>query len=70
LPKYLRKVRLKSISKGKSGGFRIDYLDFPEAGITYFVVIYPKNMQADLTSDEKKVILQMIRTIKKGVGDE
>ncbi len=66
----LRKVRLKSINKGKSGGFRIDYLDFPEASITYFVVLYPKNMKGDLTSDEKKVILQMIKIIKKGVRDE
>lgn len=66
----LRKVRLKSMSKGKSGGFRIDYLDFPEAGITYFVVLYPKNLKEDLSSDEKKVILQMIRIIKKGVKNE
>lgn len=66
----LRKSRLKSVSKGKSGGFRVDYLDFPEEGVTYYVVIYPKNMQSDLSSDQKKIILQMIKEIKKGVKNE
>lgn len=63
----LRKSRVRSASKGKSGGFRVDYLDFPEEAITYYIVIYPKNVKADLSSDEKKIILQMIKEIKKGV---
>ena len=62
----LRKIRLKSATKGKRGGFRIDYLDFPEAGITYFVVVYPKNVKGDLTPDEKKIVLRMIKIIKEG----
>jgi hypothetical protein len=66
----LRKVRLKSATKGKRGGFRIDYLDFPKAGITYFVVLYPKNIKDDLTASEKKIILTMINIIKKGVKYE
>lgn len=64
----LRKARIKSASSGKSGGFRLDYLDFPEAGITYYVVIYPKNVKEDLSSEEKKVILKLIERIKKGIG--
>ncbi len=63
----LRKIRLKSVGRGKSGGFRIDYLDFPKVGITYFVVIYPKNIKDDLSSDEKKAILKMIRIIKERI---
>ena len=66
----LRKSRVKSVLKGKSGGFRVDYLDFPEEGITYYIVIYPKNVKSDLSSDEKKIILQMIKEIKKGVKNE
>lgn len=66
----LRKSRIKSSSKGKRGGFRIDYLDFPEEGITYYIVIYPKNVKADLSPDEKKIILQMITELKKGVKNE
>ena len=50
----LWKSRIKSASKGKRGGFRVDYLDFPEEGVTYYIVIYPKNVKSDLSSDEKK----------------
>ncbi|WP_075884019.1 hypothetical protein [Candidatus Protochlamydia sp. W-9] len=38
----LRKARIKTFAKAKSGGFRVDYLDFPEVGITYYIVIYSK----------------------------
>jgi hypothetical protein len=65
----LRKARLKSVGKGKRGGFRVDYLDFPEDGITYYIVIYPKNVKEDLSPEEKKVIIKMIKEIKKGVKD-
>ena len=60
----LRKVRLKSANGGKRGGFRVDYLDFPGAELTYYVVIYPKNVKDDLTSEEKAAILKMIKLIK------
>lgn len=66
----LRKARIKSSTKGKSGGFRLDYLDFPEKGIIYYIVIYPKNVKANLDSDEKKILLKMIQEIKKGVKNE
>ena len=66
----LRKVRVKSTTKGKRGGFRLDYLDFPEYEVLYYVVIYPKNVKEDLSSDEKKTILDMIKVIKKGVKNE
>jgi hypothetical protein len=63
----LRKTRIKSSTKGKRGGFRLDYLDFPEAGITYYVVIYPKNVKKDLSAEEKKVVLKLIEKIKQGI---
>lgn len=66
----LRKIRLKSATKGKRGGFRVDYLDIPEKEIIYYVVIYPKNVQEDLSSEEKKVILKMIKKIKEGAKNE
>src|SRR5690348_1905866 len=66
----LRKTRIKSTSKGKSGGFRVDYLDFPEHEILYYVVIYPKNVKEDLSSEEKKIVLNMVHEIKKGVKNE
>lgn len=66
----LRKARIKAAGKGKSGGFRIDYLDFPHQEVLYYIVIYPKNVKEDLSSEEKKIILNMINEIKKGVKNE
>jgi hypothetical protein len=66
----LRKARIKSITKGKRGGFRIDYLDFPEYEILYYIVIYPKSTKEDLAPEEKKIILKMIQEIKKEVKNE
>lgn len=63
----LRKARIKSLSKGKSGGFRLDYLDFPEIGITYYVVIYPKNVKEELNEEEKKSIVKLIEKIKERI---
>jgi RelE toxin of RelE / RelB toxin-antitoxin system len=63
----LRKTRIKSSTGGKRGGFRLDYIDFPEAGITYYVVIYPKNVKEDLSPEEKKVILKLVEKIKEGI---
>lgn len=65
----LRKTRIKSSSSGKRGGFRLDYLDFPDVGITYYVVIYPKNVKEDLSSEEKKILLKLIERIKRGIDD-
>lgn len=65
----LRKIRIKSASGGKRGGFRLDYLDFPDNGIAYYVVIYPKNVKEDLSSEERKIILRLIEKIKEGIGD-
>lgn len=66
----LRKTRIKSTTKGKRGGFRLDYLDFPEQEVLCYVVIYPKNVKEDLHSEEKKVVLRLVREIKKGVKNE
>jgi hypothetical protein len=63
----LRKIRIKSASGGKSGGFRLDYLDFPDSGITYYIVIYPKNVKEDLSPEERKIILKLIDKIKEGM---
>jgi hypothetical protein len=66
----LRKIRIKSTTKGKRGGFRLDYLDFPDEEVLYYIVIYPKSNKDDLSSDEKKIVLRMIKEIKKGVRNE
>lgn len=60
----IRKTRLKSATKGKRGGFRVDYLDIPEAEVLHLIVIYAKNVKDDLTSSEKKIIASLARKLK------
>lgn len=45
-------------------------MDFPDEKVLYYIAIYPKNKQADLSPDEKKIVLRLIREIKKGVKHE
>lgn len=61
----LRKTRLKSSSKGKRGGFRVDYLDVPEKRKLYLLILYAKNVKEDLTEDEKKQLSKVVTQIKK-----
>ncbi|MBS4167244.1 hypothetical protein NEOC65_002350 [Neochlamydia sp. AcF65] len=44
----IRKARLKSTSKGKSGGFRVCYLDTEDRAILVLLSIYSKNEQENL----------------------
>jgi hypothetical protein len=50
----VRKTRLKSASRGKSGGFRVCYFDHGEGKELFLLLIYPKNEQENLTPGEKK----------------
>jgi hypothetical protein len=60
----LRKARLKAANKGKSGGFRVDYLDVPEKSKLYFIVLYAKNVKEDLSQEEKKIIGRLVKQLK------
>jgi hypothetical protein len=60
----IRKTRLKSANKGKRGGFRVDYLDIPEAEILHLIVIYAKNVKDDLSPEEKKIIYNIAKQLK------
>lgn len=63
----IRKTRLKAAYRGKRGGFRVDYLDIPEKGKLYMLVIYAKNVKDDLSSDEKKIIARQVKQLKEEV---
>lgn len=63
----VRKTRLKSASKGKSGGFRVCYyLHHSKTGKIYLITIYPKNEKDDVSPDEKKELKKLAEIIKKG----
>ena len=61
----LRKIRLKSSSKGKRGGFRVCYFDFPEGERLYFITIYGKNEQNNISKEDKALFKKYIEKIKK-----
>lgn len=61
----VRKTRLKSAAKGKSGGFRVCYFDDPHREELFMMRIYPKNVQEDLSSTEKKALKEFAEMIKR-----
>src|SRR5262249_52970792 len=62
----VRKTRLKSASKGKSGGFRVCYYFHDVgAGRIYLITVYPKNEKDDLAPHEKKELKEIVDVIKK-----
>jgi hypothetical protein len=61
----LRKVRYSIPGKGKSGGVRVIYIDFPEQERIYLLLVYKKNVQEDITPDQKKILLHFVSEIRK-----
>lgn len=60
-----RKMRIQLEGRGKRGGGRVIYLDVFEHENLYLLFAYPKNVQDDLTPDQKKAIRMMIEEIRK-----
>ena len=60
-----RKLRIQLGTHGKRGGGRVIYLDVFEKERLYFLFAYPKNVQENLTPDQKKAIKSIIEEIKK-----
>jgi hypothetical protein len=61
----IRKIRLKSASKGKKGGFRVCYLDLEEHLILFLLFLYSKNEQENLNQEEKRELKQTVEDIKR-----
>lgn len=66
----IRKIRLKSATKGKSGGFRICYLYIENRLILFLLFIYAKNEQENLSQSEKAELKQLADSIKRRMKDE
>ena len=60
-----RKMRIELDGRGKRGGGRIIYVDVFEKEHLYLLFAYPKNVQADLSSDQKKQIKSLVDAIRK-----
>jgi len=61
----VRKARLKSASRGKSGGSRVCYYDIDHKNEIFLLLIYLKNQQENLTSEEKKILKEIVIEIRR-----
>lgn len=60
-----RKLRIQLEGRGKRGGARVVYIDILKKERLYLLFAYPKNVQADLTPDQKKQLKLLIEAIKR-----
>lgn len=60
----VRKIRLKSASKGKRGGFRVCYFYYIAAEVIYLLLIFQKNEQENLSDANKKELKELTAILK------
>lgn len=59
-----RKVRIPLEGRGKSGGGRVIYVDVVIRERIYLLMAYPKNVQTDLTPEQKKMVRKIVERLK------
>lgn len=59
--KGLRKFRWKKANIGKRGGIRIIYYFLEQQDQIYFLYAYQKNQQADLTAQQLKQLVALVK---------
>ena len=58
-----RKLRIKLEGRGKSG-VRVIYLDVIQKEKLYLLFAYPKNVQEDLSSEQKRMLRKLVEALK------
>jgi hypothetical protein len=62
----LRKLRWAASGRGKRGGARVIYYRYVSAEQIYLIYGYVKNEQEDLTSEQVKLLSELMKGIKHG----
>ena len=62
----LRKIRIPLPHSGKRGGGRVIYVDIELRETIYFINVYTKNEQDDLTEEERKAFKALVTILKEG----
>lgn len=61
----IRKIRIpKTGRKGKSGGYRVLYLDLPLVEVVYLFMIYDKSVKENISVQQRMAIKKAIGGIK------
>lgn len=60
----LRKIRWQASGHGKRGGARVIYYIYDENNPLYLLFSYPKNVKANLSETEKKILSTVVNEIK------
>ena len=61
----VRKSRAANEGRGKSGSGRVAYLFVESQRTVYFILAFPKNVQGNLTADQKHVVRGLVADIKR-----
>lgn len=61
----LRKLRIAASGKGKRGGGRLLYLYVQVRGVIYFVAVFAKSTQENLTRADYRVLTELVQHLKK-----
>ena len=64
----VRKARWSRAGMGKRGGVRVIYFYLVRAELIFLIGIYAKNVQENLTNDEKKQIRRLVKTFEEEIG--
>jgi hypothetical protein len=62
-----RKMRVSLPGRGKSGGAKVIYVYIEVYGVIFFLFVYTKNQQADLTDAQRKALRTAIQEIKEAL---
>ena len=60
----IRKFRVASKGKGKSGGSRVFYLDIPEKEKCFLLFILEKSEAENISAEGKKMLKKLAQTLK------
>jgi hypothetical protein len=59
-----RKLRVARKGSGKSGGYRVIYVDVPRIETTYLLTIYDKRVRENISHETKAAIRILVRRLK------
>lgn len=63
----LRKIRWSRAGMGKRGGVRVIYYYYDQEAPVYLVAAFAKNVQSDLTADEKRHLSALTAILKDSI---